>query len=107
MSLTEENKAIQVIGFDTKKKNCRMWATKFRPAVTLGGYSMILVEKDPIPNQNKVLKDTEADKEKEKLRKENEKAYCELILSCQGPIAFNIMRKCTTDDPPTGNAFLA
>ena len=73
-----------------------------------GGYSMILVEKDPkIPKHDKVLKDTETDREKENLRKANEKAYCELILLCQGSIAFNIVRKCTKDDLPTGNAFLA
>ena len=35
---------------------------------------MILVEKDPkIPKHDKVLKDTEADKEKEKLRQPNKK----------------------------------
>ena len=69
---------------------------------------MILVEKDQkIPKHNKVLKDTEADKEKEKLRKANKKACCELILACQGLIAFNIVREYTTDDLPTGNTFLA
>ena len=69
---------------------------------------MILVEKDPkIPKHYKVLKDTETDREKEKLHKANEKAYCKLILSCQGPIVFNIVRKCTTDDLPTRNTFLA
>ena len=85
-----------------------MRATKFRSAATLRDYSMILVEKDPkITKYNKVLIDTEADKEKEKLCKANKKAYCELILACQGSIAFNIKRKCTTDDLPTGNTFLA
>ena len=60
-----------------------MWTTKFRSAPTLSGYSMMLVEKDPkIPKHDKVLKDTEADKEKEKLRKANKKAYCELIFLC-------------------------
>ena len=74
----------------------------------LRGYSTILVEKDPkIPKHNKILKDTDTDREKEKLRNANEKAYCKLILACQGPIAFNIVRKCTTDDLPTGNAYLA
>jgi len=108
MSLTEENKAIRIIGFDDKKKNYRTWATKFRSVATFRGYSTILVEKDPkIPKHDKILKDTDTDREKEKLRKANEKAYCELILACQGPIAFNIVRKCTTDDLPTGNAYLA
>ena len=109
MSLTEENKAIQIIGFDNKKKNYQMWVTKFRSAATLRGYSMILVEKDPkIPKHDKVLKDkdTDTDKENEKLRKANEKAYCKLILACQGPIAFNIVRKCTMDELPTGNTYL-
>ena len=85
-----------------------MWATKFRSAAILEGYSIVSTEKDPkIPKHDKVLKDTEADKEKEKPHKGNKKAYCELILACQGPIAFNIVRKCTTDYLPTGNAFLA
>ena len=60
-----------------------------------------------IPKHDKILKDTETDREKEKLRKANKQAYCKLILLCQGPIAFNIVRKCTTDDLRTGNAFLA
>ena len=107
MSLKKENKEIRIIGFD-KKKNFTTLATKFRSAATLRGYSMILLEKDSkIPKHDKVLKDTETDREKEKLRKANEKAYCELILSCQGPIAFNIIRKCTTNDLPTGDVFLA
>ena len=69
MSLTEENKAIRIIGFDDKKKNYRTWATKFRSTAKLRGYSHILVEKDPkIPKHDKVLKDNEPDREKEKLR---------------------------------------
>ena len=92
MSLTEENKAIRILGFDDKNKNYRTWATKFRSAAMLGGYSMILVEKDPkIPKHDKVLKDTETNREKEKLCKANKKPYCKSILSCQGLIAFNIV----------------
>ena len=76
MSLTEKNKAIWIIAFDDKKKNYRTWATKFRLAATLRGYSTILVEKDPkIPKHDKILKDTDTDREKEKPRKANEKAY--------------------------------
>ena len=85
-----------------------MWATKFRSATTLRGCSMILVEKDPkIPKHNMILKDTEANKEKGKLCKAKKKANCELIHVCEGQIAFKIVRKCTTDDLPTGNVFLA
>ena len=63
----------------------------------------MLKNKNPkIPKHNKVLKDTEADKEKEKLHKANEKEYCKFILAC-----FNIVRKGTMDKLPTGNAFLA
>ena len=72
-----------------------------RSAATLRGYSTILIK------YNKILKDTDRDREKEKLCKAHEKAYWELILACQGPIAFKIVRKCTTDDLPTGNAYLA
>ena len=66
------------------------------------------MEKDPkILRHDKVLKDTEADKEIEKLQKANKKAYCELILACEGLIAFNIVKKCTTDNLPKGNPFQA
>ena len=76
---------------------------------SLRGYSIVLTDKDPkLPKKNdKVLKDTEADKEKEKLRKANEKLYCESILACQGPIAFNIVSKCTSYDLRPGTTFLA
>ena len=74
MSLTEENKAIQIIGFDDKKKNYRTWATKFKSAAKVRGYSMILVEKDSkIPKHDKILKDTDTDREKEKLFKQTKK----------------------------------
>ena len=107
MSLTEDNKAIQVVGFDNKKRSYRMWVTKFRTPATLRGYSLILVEKKPKKSKhNKILKDTKADKEIEKLHKVNKQAYCKLILVCQGPIAFNIMRKYTMDDQPKCNTFL-
>ena len=44
---------------------------------------MILVEMDPkIQKHDKILKDTVTDREKEKLPKANEKAYCKLILAC-------------------------
>ena len=102
MGLKEENKAIQVMGFDNKKRITE----HEQPNSGQLGYSMILVEKNPkISKHDKVLKDTEADKEKEKLFKVNKKAYCQLILACEGPIAFNIVRKCAMDDLPTGNIF--
>ena len=59
---------------------------------TLRGYNTVLTEIDPkVPKQIKVLKDT--DKDILKLRKANQKAYCELILACHGDIAFGIVEK--------------
>ena len=51
-----ENKAIQVICFDGKKKNYKTWAKKFLLAKTLRGYNIVLTEKDPkVPKQELVL----------------------------------------------------
>ena len=74
MNLMEENKAIWVIGFDNKKKNYRMWATKFRSAATQRDYSMILVDKDPkIPKHNKVLRILKQIKKKKNYIKQTKK----------------------------------
>ena len=104
--MSEESKAIRVISFDDKKKNYKTWAKKFISAATLRGYNIVLTENDPkVPKHNKVLRDT--DKELLRLRKANQKAYCELILACNGDIAFGIVEKSVTKDLPDGDANLA
>ena len=104
--MSEESKAIRIISFDDKKKNYRTWAKKFKTAATLRGYNIVLTEADPkVPRQSKVLKDT--DKELLRLRKANDKAYCELILACHGDISFGIVEKSVTKDLPEGDANLA
>ena len=44
-----------------------------------------------MPKHDLVLKDTEADKRKLKLRRANQRAYCELMLACQG-ISFALIK---------------
>ena len=42
--MSEESKAIQVISFDNKKKNCLTWAKKFMSAASLRGYNIAQTE---------------------------------------------------------------
>ena len=96
------------MSFDDKKKNYKTWAKKFLSAATLRGYNIVLTKKDTkVPKQDLAVKDTEADKRKLKLRKTNQRAYCELMLTCKGTISFAIVEKLVTDDLPTGDAYLA
>ena len=75
-------------------------------AATLRGYNSVLTAEDPkVPKQTKVLKET--DKELLKLRKANDKAYCELFLACHGDMSFGIVEKSVTKVLPNGNANLA
>ena len=104
--MSEESKAIRIISFDDKKKNYRTWAKKFMAAATLRGYNSVLTADDPkVTRQSKVLKD--ADKELLKLRKANDKAYCELILACHRDISFGIVEKSVMKELPNGDANLA
>ena len=104
----DKNKAIRVISFDDKRKKYKTWAKKFLSAATLRGYNIVLTKKDPkVPKQDLVLKDTEANKRKLKLRKANQRVYCELMLACQGTISFTIVEKSVPDDLPNGDANLA
>ena len=104
--MSDKSKAIQVIAFDDKKKNYRAWSKKFLAAAKLRGYGSLLTADDPkVPKQSKTLKET--DKDLIKLRKANEKAYCELILACHGDISFGIVEKSVTKDLPDGDANLA
>ena len=104
--MPEESKAIRVISFDDKKKNYQTWAKKFMSAATLRGYNIVLMEDDPkVPRQSKVLKDM--DKDLLKLRKVNQKAYCQLNLACHGKIVSGIVEKSVTKDLPDGVTNLA
>ena len=47
------------------------------------------------------------DKDLLKLRKANQKVYCELILACHGDIAFGIVEKSVMKDLSDGEANLA
>ena len=92
----------------TIKTNYKTWAKKFISAATLRGYNIVLTEKDPkVPKHDLILKDTESDKRKLKRHKANQRAYCELMLVCQGAISFSIVEKSIADDLPNGDANLA
>ena len=90
----DENNAIRVISFDDKNKSYKTWAKKFLSAAILRGCNIVLTKKGPkVPKHDLILKDTEVDKRKLKLRKADQRAYCELMLACQQTIRFCHTRK--------------
>ena len=62
----------------------------FLSATTVRGYREILTgKKTKIPKHSKIL--TDSDKEEMRLRKANNRAYCNLVLTCQGDIDFDLV----------------
>ena len=63
-------------------------------------------KKIEIPKHTKILTDT--DKEETRLRKAyNPRAYCDLVLVCQGDIGFDLVYEAVTVNLPEGDANLA
>ena len=69
-----------------------MWTKKVMSIATTRGYRDVLLGKTEVPPQDEVL-DENAPNEKAKVkgRKENDKAYNNLILACSSEIEFEIV----------------
>ena len=101
--------SIKVVTFSGKKKDWPMWEEKFLARASHRGYKHILMDegiKIPKSDEMGLMPD------KEKVKKLNEKAYMELILSMDtdqpgGSIAFNIMKGTKKGEYKEGNAKLA
>ena len=101
-------KSIKIIEFNDKESEYRMSARKFMSVATTRGYCDVLLGKTVVPPQDEVLDvNTPSDKIKFKGRKENEKAYNDLILACSGEIGFAIVDESVTKELPDGDSELA
>ena len=75
---------------------------------TTRGYWDVLLTKMIVPPQDEELNENSPNnKIKLKRRKENKKAYNDLIQVCSGQIGFEIIDELVTKDLPDGDAELA
>ena len=101
--------SIKVVTFSGKKKDWTMWEEKFLARASHRGYKHILTDDGiDIPKSD----ETGLTPEKEQVKKLNEKAYMDLILSMDtdqsaGSVAFNIVKGTKKGDFKEGNARLA
>ena len=106
--MTDALKTIKVIAFNDEKRLFKMWQKKFEAAAKSRGYRKILDGTIKVPPDSQK---PSANKPEEKVlmqvRDLNEKAYSDLILSCEGEISFAIVDEAVTDDLPDGDARLA
>ena len=107
-NMSENLKAIRIIQFDDKKSSFRRWSKKFLAVAKRRGYKKVLLGTEPVPSSMDVLDETDpAQKVLLVAREANEIAYNDLILACDGDIAFSIVETAVSADLPDGDAKLA
>ena len=101
----DDTKAVLVIAFKDGENDYRVWSKRLLSASTVIGYREILIGKKIKILNTKIL--TNTDKEEMRLRKSNIRAYCDLVLACQGDIGFDLVDEAVTVDLPEDDAILA
>jgi len=107
------DKAFQVINFNGKQLNWPIWEEKFLACDRRKGYKDILLGKVEVPIDSTLIDaSTPAGKEQAKMRKLNDVAFEELILSVNtsegtGKVVFKLIKGCKTADLKDGNSKLA
>ena len=103
-----ESKTIRVITFKGKKKDHRKWSGKFLAAARMKKYADVLLQKVKVPSEDEDIdKSNENGKKQMKICMANEKAFADLILSCEDDISYSIVAGSVTKDLPSGDAGLA
>ena len=106
--MSDNLKAIRIIQFDDKKSSFRRWSKKFLAVAKRRGYKKVLLGTETVPKSMDVLDETKAaDKVLLAAREANELAYNDLILACDGDIAFGIVETAVSAELPDGDAKLA
>ena len=106
--MSESLKAIRIIQFDDKKSSFRRWSKKFLAVANRRGYKKILLGTEQVPNSTDVLDESDPlQKELLLAREANELAYNDLILACDGDVAFSIVETSISTDLPDGDAKVA
>jgi len=105
-----DDKAIRVIVFSGKASEWPVWEAKFLAKASRKGYKKLLIGTEKAPPDSETLKESDVDQLR--LRRANEMAYEELLLSIDGTkssgrVAFNIVKLAKTDELPEGDAALA
>ena len=98
-----DEKAIRVLTFSGKQEDWDMWSKKFLAMAKRKKYKGILLGTTAIPTEEEELKDDAT----KKARDANERAYSDLILSCNDEVSFGIVDNAVTDENPSGDARLA
>ena len=99
----QEEKTVRILTFSGKQSDWDMWSKKFLAMAKRKKYKGVLTGTIAIPNETAALT---AEPEK-KARDANERAYSDLILSCNDEISFGIVDNATTTENPSRNANLA
>ena len=96
---TAKEERITIIPFDGSTKQWKIWSMKFLAQARRKGYKDILTGKETVPNDNAPTPLSDAD---DKLRKLNELAYEDIILSMDGSkttgrVALRLVETATMD----------
>ena len=92
---------LRAIPFSGKKEDWRIWSKCFLARARVKGYKKILIGTVDLPDQN------DQGDESSKLKKLNELAYNDLMLSFKDEISFSSVEKALTTDYPDGNSRIA
>jgi len=107
------NKAIRVISFNGKQSDWAIWEEKFLARARRRGYKDLILGKTAIPADSATIDTTTpAGKEQARIKKLNEVAFEELILSIDtkegtGKTVFQLIKGCKTTDLKDGDSKLA
>jgi len=105
-----DDKAIRVISFNGKQSEWAIWEEKFLARARRRGYKDIILGKTAVPADSVVIDTTTpAGKEQARVRKLNDVAFEELILSIDtsegtGKTVFQIIKGCKTNDLKDGDS---
>ena len=107
MSETKE-KTIRIIPFSGKEDDWRMWSRKFLARARVQEYKDILTGTKKAPAAGTTIDEsTTVGKEQKKLQLANEKAYNDLLLSCEEEVSFGAVDEAISTSFPDGDAHQA
>ena len=107
MSDTKE-KTIRIIPFSGKEEDWRMWSRKFLARAKVQEYKEILTGTKKAPAAGTTIDEsTDQGKTQKKLQIANEKAYNDLLLSCEEEVSFGAVDEAITTSFPDGDAHQA
>ena len=97
----DETVRIRILPFNGKREEWRMWSKRFLAQAHIKGYKDLLIGTKQLPNY------AATSDMAEELRKKNDKAWNELLLSCKDAVSFAAVDSARTTMYPDGNCILA